>query len=99
MFSRTTPGIHRQFAHVVDWHGVLQWMALSRAGLARPRARGAMDADAIQQALRAALRESIPGVRSHCQSGRTAEDAFCADQDGEAVGSASPALRPRALET
>ncbi len=37
MFSHPTVGLHREFAGAVDWHGGLQWSALSGAGAARTR--------------------------------------------------------------
>ena len=41
--------------------------------------------------------ERLHRCRNHCRSGATAEDAFCADQDGGAVGPAGAASRTRAL--
>src|ERR1700737_2315921 len=97
MFSYPVVGFHREFAGGLDRHGVLQWIALSRAGFARARARGATDAGAIREALRADEQERLPGCRSHCRSGATTENAFCADQDGGAVGPAGAASCARAL--
>src|ERR1700737_1780839 len=97
MFSYPVVGFHREFAGGLDRHGVLQWIALSRAGFARARARGAIDASAIREALRADEQERLPGCRSHCRGGATAEDAFCADPDRGAARFASPASRAGAL--
>src|ERR1700674_1325683 len=97
MFSYSVTGFHRELAGGVDRHGGLQRIALSRAISARARARGAIDAGAVREALRADEQERLSRRGSDCRSGATAEDALCADQDRGAVGSASPASRTGAL--
>src|ERR1700674_2461933 len=97
MFSQATVGLHCEPGSKVDWHGVLQWSALSGAGAARTRAWRAIDAGAIREALRADEQERLSGCRSYCRSGATTENAICADQDRGTAGSASATSRARAL--
>src|SRR5437879_7072068 len=95
MFSQAAADLHGEFAGAVDGHGVLQWIALSGAGPAEARARGAIDAGAVREAVRADEQERLPGRGSHGGSGATGEDAFCTDQEEQLDGQALHRVRER----